>query len=102
MEHATDLCVVFLADLVQNMISHVEHEIDGGTGNVQDMIGLLCLSRRGLLESEMWELIKMHCAATGIVPRAYRSRMAPPSAVSQRKSTAAHKYRAVPVGFEGI
>jgi hypothetical protein len=35
-------------------------------------VGLLCLSRRGLLESELWELVKMRCASIGVQPRAYR------------------------------
>ena len=61
-----------LSDLCFQAILRVEKAVDGGTGYVREILMLLACTRRGLLESELWQLIKMQSSSVRRRPKYYR------------------------------
>jgi WD40 repeat protein len=61
-----------VSELCFQSIMRVEKEVDGGTGYVREILMLLVCARRGLLESEMWQLVKMQSAMVRRRPKYFR------------------------------
>ena len=61
-----------VTELCYQSILRVERAVDGGMGYVREILMLLSCTRRGLLESELWQLIKMQSAAVRRRPKYYR------------------------------
>jgi len=61
-----------VSDLCFHSILSVEKTVDGGTGYVREILMLLACTRRGLLEPELWQLIKMQSASVRRRPKYYR------------------------------
>ena len=61
-----------VSDLCFQCILRVEKAVDGGTQYVQEILMLLSCTRRGLLEAELWQLIKMQSATVRRRPKYYR------------------------------
>jgi hypothetical protein len=61
-----------LSEVIASIITRAEHEVDSGSGYVKDVLSLVCCTRRGLLEPELWEILKLQCVNTNMVPKLYR------------------------------
>ena len=61
-----------VSDLCFQAILRVEKEVDGGTGYVREILMLLACTRRGLLEVELWQLIKMQSSSVRRRPKYFR------------------------------
>jgi WD40 repeat protein len=61
-----------LSDLAVATVQRIEQDCDGRSGYMREIIQLLCCARRGLLEEEIWELVKLRCAVDRSRPKLYR------------------------------
>ena len=61
-----------VSDMCFMSILRVEKAVDGGSGYVRQLLTLLSCARRGLLETEMWQCIKMQAAQVRLRPKYYR------------------------------
>lgn len=61
-----------LSDLAVTVVHRIELECDARSGYMKEVIQLLCCCRRGLMEQELWELIKLRCTIDRSRPKLYR------------------------------
>eukprot|EP00961_Rhodomonas_salina_P146954 1978198-Rhodomonas_salina.1 len=72
MERFASLLPTNLSDMCVEAVSRLELEHDSGSGYVRDILMLLTCTRRGLLDTEVWELMKLKAAKLKKKAKLYR------------------------------